>query len=85
MTTLLGALLSKFFTWMDRSNSPKIQGEVNVKGVEKQVEVFRDRWGVPHIYASSAHDLFFCSGICSCPGATLPNGVKSPHSARSFE
>jgi len=63
MTTLLGALLSKLFTWMDRSNFPKIQGELNVKGVEKQVEVLRDRWGVPHIYASSAHDLFFAQGF----------------------
>lgn len=63
MTTLLGALLSRLFAWMDRSGSPKIQGELNVKGLEKQVEVLRDRWGVPHIFASSSHDLFFAQGF----------------------
>lgn len=26
------------------------------------VEILRDRWGVPHIYASSAEDLFFAQG-----------------------
>ncbi len=26
------------------------------------MEVFRDRWGVPHIYARSAPDLFFAQG-----------------------
>jgi penicillin amidase len=27
-----------------------------------QVEVIRDRWGVPHIYAGSAEDLFYAQG-----------------------
>lgn len=31
-------------------------------GIEKQVEILRDRWGVPHIYASTVHDLFFAQG-----------------------
>ena len=35
---------------------------VRVPGLEKQVEILRDRWGVPHIYASTAHDLFFAQG-----------------------
>jgi penicillin amidase len=30
--------------------------------LQGQVEVFRDRWGVPHIYARSAPDLFFAQG-----------------------
>src|SRR5260370_18058891 len=32
---------------------------VRVPGLEKQVEILRDKWGVPHIYASTEHDLFF--------------------------
>jgi penicillin amidase len=36
--------------------------EVRVPGLEKQVEILRDRWGVPHIYASTVHDLFFAQG-----------------------
>jgi len=31
-------------------------------GVEKPVEILRDRWGVPHIYAANTGDLFFAQG-----------------------
>lgn len=36
--------------------------EVRVAGLEKPVEVLRDKWGVPHIYAQSSKDLFFAQG-----------------------
>jgi penicillin amidase len=35
---------------------------VRVPGLEKQVEILRDKWGVPHIYAATEHDLFFSQG-----------------------
>jgi penicillin amidase len=35
---------------------------VPVRGVKAPVEILRDRWGVPHIYARNAHDLFFAQG-----------------------
>ncbi len=35
---------------------------LHVPGVQKDVEILRDRWGVPHIYASTVHDLFFAQG-----------------------
>ncbi|PWT90245.1 MAG: penicillin acylase family protein, partial [Proteobacteria bacterium] len=35
---------------------------VRVPGLEQKVEVLRDRWGVPHIYAATVHDLFFAQG-----------------------
>jgi penicillin amidase len=35
---------------------------IRTPGLEKQVEILRDRWGVPHIYASTVHDLFFAQG-----------------------
>lgn len=63
MASVLGNLLSKLFAWLDRSNAPKIEGELRLKGLEDKVEVLRDRWGVPHIYAASAHDLFFAQGF----------------------
>ncbi|MBI3178837.1 MAG: penicillin acylase family protein, partial [Deltaproteobacteria bacterium] len=31
-------------------------------GLRGRVEVLTDRWGVPHIYADSPHDLFFTQG-----------------------
>lgn len=35
---------------------------IRLEGLKKPVEVLRDRWGVPHIYAESAEDLFFAQG-----------------------
>lgn len=63
MTTLLGVILTKLFSFMDRSNAPKIVGELGLKGLDGEVEILRDRWGVPHIYASSVHDVFFAQGF----------------------
>jgi penicillin amidase len=34
----------------------------NVSGLQDKVEVIRDNWGIPHIYASNPHDLFFAQG-----------------------
>jgi penicillin amidase len=37
-------------------------GNIHLPGLQKQVEILRDRWGVPHIYATTVHDLFFAQG-----------------------
>src|SRR6185503_18538937 len=37
----------------------QIDGTIAVPGLDSTVEVRRDRWGVPHIYARTEHDLFF--------------------------
>ncbi|MFN0106833.1 MAG: penicillin acylase family protein [Bryobacteraceae bacterium] len=36
--------------------------EVKLDGLRKPVEVLRDRWGVPHIYAQTQEDLFVAQG-----------------------
>jgi penicillin amidase len=36
--------------------------KVPVPGLREPVEVLRDKWGVPHIYAQNTHDLFFAQG-----------------------
>ncbi len=38
-------------------------GEIRLPGLEQPVEVIRDRWGVPHIYARTVGDLFFAQGF----------------------
>jgi penicillin amidase len=40
----------------------QIDGELRSPGLQEPVEVVRDRWGVPHIYARNTHDLFFAQG-----------------------
>ena len=39
------------------------QGTRKLPGLEKQVTVIRDTWGVPHIYAQNQHDMFFAQGF----------------------
>ena len=38
-------------------------GLVRVAGLDDEVEILRDRWGVPHVYARTEHDLFFGNGV----------------------
>lgn len=40
-----------------------IAGELKAPGIKEPVEIVRDRWGVPHIYAKNQHDLFFAQGF----------------------
>ena len=47
---------------MARESLAKISGEIAVPGLAGNVEVIRDTWGVPHIYAQSIDDLFFAQG-----------------------
>lgn len=35
---------------------------VRLPGLQQPVEILRDRWGVPHIYARNTPDLFFAQG-----------------------
>ncbi len=41
---------------------PQVNGALQVSGLQAPVEVVRDRWGVPHIYATNDADLFFAQG-----------------------
>ncbi len=40
----------------------RIEGDIQVPGLRAPVEVIRDEWGVPHIYAQNDEDLFFAQG-----------------------
>jgi penicillin amidase len=41
---------------------PRTNGTVSADGLQAEVTVMRDQWGVPHIYASNSHDLVFAQG-----------------------
>ncbi|HKP30011.1 MAG TPA: penicillin acylase family protein [Gemmatimonadales bacterium] len=51
--------------WLDSAKTrlAKIEGELRVPGLDSAVEVRRDRWGLPHIYAKTVRDLFFAQGF----------------------
>jgi penicillin G amidase len=45
-----------------RRSLAQIDGQLDVRGLREPVEVIRDRWGIPHIYARNTDDLFFAQG-----------------------
>ena len=51
------------FEDLARGHLPQIDGTITVPGLETEVEVIRDPWGVPHIYADNLDDLFFAQGF----------------------
>jgi penicillin amidase len=46
-----------------RESLSTISGELRLPGLKAPVEVIRDRWGVPHIYAENVDDLFMAQGF----------------------
>jgi penicillin G amidase len=48
--------------WSVRRSFPTTEGRVAVTGLTNDVRVVRDRYGVPHVYAHNAEDLFFAQG-----------------------
>jgi penicillin amidase len=48
--------------WFVYRPLPQIDGSVKVPGLQKNVTVERDRWGVPHIRASSVADMLEAEG-----------------------
>ncbi|MGH2783932.1 MAG: penicillin acylase family protein [Actinomycetota bacterium] len=38
------------------------EGTVALAGLQEDVEVFTDRWGVPHVYAKNTDDAYFAQG-----------------------
>jgi len=46
-----------------RATHPRRAGKMRLPGLTHAVEVLRDRWGVPHIYAESLWDLFLALGF----------------------
>ena len=45
-----------------RASFPRTRGTIKVPGLHSSVEVLRDAQGVPQIYATDTHDVFFAQG-----------------------
>lgn len=65
LAVLLGALPAPqdSFDSLARVALSPIDGALSLPGMRDTVEVIRDRWGVPHIYARNTDDLFFAQGF----------------------
>jgi penicillin amidase len=59
---VIAILLGAFGLFLTRRSFPKTSGEVKLDGLNSQVDIYRDSFGIPHIYAKTSHDLFFAQG-----------------------
>ncbi len=59
---VLIAVLAVVAVWLVRRAWPQTEGTLAVAGLSAPVEVIRDAWGVPHLYAANEDDLFFAQG-----------------------
>jgi len=60
---ILVVALSVFGFITVRRSFPQTEGIIQLPGLDAQVEVYRDSFGIPHIYASTSHDLFMAQGF----------------------
>jgi len=51
-----------WFQFTIKKSLPKTSGEVTLGGLKEDVEIIRDTFGVPHIYAKNEPDLYFALG-----------------------
>ncbi|RIK34279.1 MAG: hypothetical protein DCC52_01160 [Chloroflexi bacterium] len=66
---LVGALAAAIIApiaglaYLWRRPLPIINGRLKLRGLNAPVEIIRDKWGVPHIYAQNDEDVFFAQGF----------------------
>ncbi len=48
-----------------RKSLPQIDGAVTLEGLSRTVDIYRDEYGIPHIYAQDRDDLMFAVGFVS--------------------
>lgn len=53
--------ISFSYFWLS-STKPQYSGEISINGLNNQVEVIFDDFGVPHIYADNPHDAYMALG-----------------------
>jgi len=61
LAALLAALLAAAYLYL-RQSLPQTEGEVRLAGLGGPVDVLRDRYGIPHIFAASLQDASFALG-----------------------
>ncbi len=60
---VLTSLTAGGYAYLRNRYLPQTRGTVVIKGIQDSVEVIRDHWGIPHIYAQNETDLMFAQGF----------------------
>jgi penicillin amidase len=56
-------ILQSGFQLLSKTKLPKIEGKIELNGISGEIEIIRDSWGVPHIYAKNLQDVLFAQGF----------------------
>lgn len=62
VVVVIGIILGGVGAYLSRSSFPKTNGEVKLTGLDSTVDIYRDSYGIPQIYAATPHDLFYAQG-----------------------
>ncbi len=56
-------IITVFFSYRTfRRSLPQTKGHIEIQTLQDNVQIYRDKNGVPHIFASNDHDLYFAQG-----------------------
>jgi penicillin amidase len=59
----IALVLAAVLVYIVRQSFPQLEGTVRLPGLTGQVEIYRDKYGIPHIYADTSEDLFLAQGF----------------------
>ncbi|MEO1428432.1 MAG: penicillin acylase family protein [Cyanobacteria bacterium J06633_8] len=62
LVVVLAVTLMALTAYTLRKSFPQESGIITIPGLENEVKVIRDEWGIPQIYANSSHDMFLAQG-----------------------
>ena len=62
MKRAAAALFASVLLWGCAGQAGSDSETVRLRGLRERVEILRDRWGVPHVYAGNQEDLFRANG-----------------------
>jgi penicillin amidase len=63
LNKIAAAVLKPVVKEMSRASLPKLDGNIYVQGLQNEVEIIRDSWGVTHIYTDILEDAIFAQGF----------------------
>ncbi len=76
---VLAIVLGAVGVYLTRSSFPRTSGEVKLSGLDFPVDIYRDSYGIPNIYAQTTHDLFFAQGYVHAQDRFLADGLLAPY------
>lgn len=59
----IAVVLTGVLVFTVRQSFPQLEGTIRLPGLTGNVEIYRDKYGIPHIYADTSEDLFLAQGF----------------------